>query len=158
MMRFKEMVGTAALPGRARPADRVAQPAGTGQVLTFPVQPAARRRRSGWAGPVAGPVTAVVAFKEAGALFTLADHAALYAWIGRPDHGYARLHVERGAASGTSFALVYRADAAWAVWGLARQHGAVEAWRCATGETVGRFLVMADALASLPHASACRRT
>ena len=158
MMRSKTVVGTAALPGGARPADQVGQPAGTGQVLAFPVQPAARRRRSGWAGAVDGRVTAVVAFREAGALFTLADHAALYAWIGRPDHGYVRLHVERGAASGASFALVYRADAAWAVWGLARQHGAVEAWRCATGETVGRFPSMTDALAFLPHASACRRT
>ncbi len=92
--------------------------------------------------------------------FTVSDYAALATWAADLAHGYDRMHVERGLAGDTaraSYALVYLPEHAWSTWGVTRREGCIEVWRCATGQTVGRHSQMADALASLPHATEHRR-
>ena len=135
-------------------ANRADKGPGAAQVLTFPNRPAAPARGPAIAAPAAARVN------PAARHLTSADHAALAAWMAEGSHGYHRVHVERevqGQTTPASFALVYVAEVAWSVWGLARQGAEMEVWRCATGETVGRYPSMAAALASLPHASDHRR-
>ena len=110
------------------------------------------------ADPVAGATAEIHRFALQ---FTLIDHAALAAWASDTSHGYDRLDVEQGLLEdGTwaKYALVYRPGQAWSIWGVRRQDDHVEVWRCATGKTVDRHALMADALACLPHAAHHRRT
>ena len=105
------------------------------------------------AGSQGGAPAAIYRF---GLHFTVADHAALGAWASGTGHGYDRLRVDRGVLEGgnwVSYALVYVPGQAWSTWGLTRRNDHIEVWRCATGQTVGRHARMADALASLPHAT-----
>ena len=105
------------------------------------------------AGFQQGASSAILQF---GLQFTTADHAILTAWASDTGHGYDRLHVEQGVledGNWASYALVYMPGQAWSTWGLTRRDDHVEVWRCATGQTVGRYARMADALASLPHAT-----
>ena len=48
------------------------------------------------------------------------------------------------------FAMVYRAGASWASWGVARQGRSGLLWDCVTLADIGRFPSMIDALAALP--------
>ncbi len=88
--------------------------------------------------------------------FTSDDRATLAAWARDVSHGYDRLHVEQGVledGTWTNYALVYVPGQSWSTWGLMRRDDHVQVWRCATGQTMGRHMRMADALASLPHAA-----
>ena len=92
--------------------------------------------------------------------FTAADRAALAAWASGNGHGYDRLRLDRGVledGNWVSYALIYVPGQAWSTWGVTRRDDHVEVWRCATGQTVSYHAQMADALASLPHATDHRR-
>lgn len=94
-----------------------------------------------------------------GGHFTLIDQTILAAWADDTSHGYDRLTVERGVledGTWTSYALAYVPGQAWSTWGLLRRGEHVEVWRCSSGKTLGWHERMADALASLPHATARR--
>ena len=117
-----------------------------------PLTPA--RRAEG----IGGGTSAVI--HRFGLHFTAADRAALAAWASNTGHGYDRLRLERGPLDEdlVTYALVYVPGQAWSTWGVMRWDDRVEVWRCANGQTVGRHARMADALASLPHATDHRRT
>ena len=88
--------------------------------------------------------------------FTPADHASLAAWAGDISHGYDRLELEQGMledGSWAGYALIYRPGQVWSTWGILRRGDHLEVWRCASGKTVGRQVLMETLLLSLPRAT-----
>lgn len=85
------------------------------------------------------------------------DRAAALCWIEGPaaaGYGEVRFHEREpgDAPEFHDFALIYRQDEPWAVWGIARSGLAMLAWNCASGATLGIFRSMGDALEALPPA------
>jgi hypothetical protein len=56
-----------------------------------------------------------------------------------------------------SFLSVYRAGEVWSSWGVTRRGAMVQAWCCKTGDDVGPFASISDALMHLLPAAAGRR-
>ncbi len=76
--------------------------------------------------------------------FTRRDREDLDDWSSK-DHRVSICSSDMG-----SFAMVYRAGASWASWGVVRQGRSVLLWDCVTLADIGRFPSMIDALTALP--------
>ncbi len=67
-------------------------------------------------------------------------------------HGFTRLELDTSAPDGCSelgdFVSLYRGDSGWASWGVGCCRGGFTVWRPATGETVGWYPQLRQALAS----------
>jgi hypothetical protein len=86
---------------------------------------------------------------------TTRDRIAVAVWGERSErHGYRRVLVVSGERSvrpeDADYALVYAGDEPWARWGLSRCVGGIAVWHCASGEDMGVYATMAEALESLP--------
>ncbi len=68
-------------------------------------------------------------------------------------HGFTRLELDTSAPDGEAelgdFVSIYRGDSGWASWGVGCCRGGFTVWRPATGETVGWYPVLHQALASI---------
>ena len=90
---------------------------------------------------------------------TMRDRMAMAAWSeGSDRHGYRRVLIVSGDRDGepdeADYALVYAGDESWARWGLTRGGVGITLWHCSSGEDIGAFDTVDEALDSLPPAIA----
>jgi hypothetical protein len=102
------------------------------------------------------PATAVI-IGFPGNRLNAADRHQAVAWLGSASaegYGDVRLH-QPEAGNCPEFGeilAIYRAGEPWAAWGIARCGKTLLLWRSSTGETIGSFRSMTDALAAIPPA------
>ena len=92
--------------------------------------------------------------------FGLRDRVALLAWAAEARaFGICRVSLERPDPQEAQheigdFALIYDADAEWASWAVAPEHGSYLLWSPNTGRTIGHFETL-DAALAMVRAPAC---